>query len=94
VDCQSEATRFDIFSRTSRGLDATLFQEMNPFASEPWRPASAQLDGRIGAVGDVVRSLFEREDAALAWYPEVLKLWQSVEDQTAFSDNGRPRRNR
>ena len=33
-------------------------------------------------------------DAALAWYPEVLKLWQSVEDQTAFSDNGRPRRNR
>jgi predicted dehydrogenase len=94
VDCQSEATRFDIFSRTSRGLDATLFQEMNPFASEPWRPASAQLDGRIGAVGDVVRSLFEREDAALAWYPEVLKLWQSVEDQTAFSENGRPRRNR
>jgi predicted dehydrogenase len=90
VDCQSEATRFEVVARTSRGSDETLFQGINPFGSEPRQPASTQLDGRVGAVADVVQSLFEPEGVALAWYPEALKLWQTVEDQTAFSGNRRP----
>ena len=83
VDCQSETAEFRIASRECAGIDTVLFQGRDPFGSAPRTSDASGIDGRVGILQDIARSLID--DAAVpVWYGEVLKLWQMVEDRTVF----------
>jgi hypothetical protein len=84
IDSRSDTAEFKILCRSSLGPTKLLAELRDPFGEDDRRYLCDGLDGRVGVLGDLVRSILNDAELCPSWYPGVIDLWSKVEAKNDF----------